>query len=87
MEGLYFGLIDNGLMITGAIFGLSVERFLPKYFHKGWGAVVGAGIGNAFSDFAGGLGERNLELAFGTFLGCIIALVLIPIVKFIKDRK
>ena len=87
MEGLAFGLIDNGILIIGAVFGLSIERFLPKYFHGGWGAVVGAGIGNAVSDFMGGVGERNLELAFGAFLGCIIALVLIPIIKFFKERK
>jgi len=87
MEGLAFGIIDNGIMILGAVLGLSTERFLPKYFQKGWGAVAGAGIGNAFSDFAGGLGERNLELALGTFIGCAIALILIPIAKFIKGRK
>jgi len=87
MEGLYFGIIDNGILIIGAVFGLSIERFLPKYFHKGWGAVAGAGIGNAISDFMGGMGERNMELAIGAFLGCMIALVLIPIIKFFKERK
>ncbi len=84
MQGLIFGIIDNSVLIMGAVFGLSIERFLPKYFHKGWGAVFGAGVGNAISDFMGGVGERNMELAVGTFLGCILALVLIPILKRIK---
>jgi len=85
MIGITFGIIDNGILLIGAVFGLSIERFLPKYFHKGWGAVIGAGIGNAISDFCGGIGERNLSLALGTFVGCIIALLLIPILKYIKS--
>lgn len=84
MQGLVFGLIDNGILLIGAVFGLSMERFLPKSYRKGWGAVVGAGLGNAVSDFCGGLGEGNLELAIGTFIGCMVALLLIPILKRIK---
>ena len=85
MEGLVFGLIDNGIMIVGAFFGLSIEKFLPKKMQVGLGAVVGAGIGNAVSDFFGGLGEGNVALAIGTFTGCMLALVLIPIIN--KLRK
>lgn len=87
MQGIIFGLIDNGIMIVGAFFGLSIEKILPKKFQVGLGAVVGAGIGNAVSDFAGGLGEGNIELAIGTFIGCILALVLIPIIHKFKRRK
>ena len=85
MQGLIFGIIDNGILLMGAVFGLSIEKFLPKYFQKGWGAVLGAGVGNAISDFAGGIGERNLELAIGTFLGCMVALLLIPLLKKLKE--
>jgi len=84
MQGLTFGIIDNAIMIIGAFYGLSIERLLPKSYQKGLGAVIGAGIGNAISDFFGGLGEGNLELAIGTFTGCILALVLIPIIKRLK---
>ena len=84
MEGLIFGIIDNGILIIGAVFGLSIEKFLPKYFHYGWGAIIGAGVGNAISDFCGGVGENNIEFAFGAFLGCIVALILIPVIKLFK---
>ena len=84
MQGLTFGIIDNAIMIIGAFYGLSVERLLPKRCQKGLGAIIGAGFGNAVSDFCGGLGEGNLELAFGTFLGCLLALVLIPIISKLK---
>ena len=41
--------------------------------------VIGAGIGNAVSDFTGGLASGNIVLAIGTGLGCLIALVTIPL--------
>ena len=86
MQGLLFGIIDNGIMIIGAFWGLSIEKFLPKKYQIGLGAIIGAGLGNAISDFLGGLGERNLELACGTFIGCLLALILIPIINKFKTN-
>jgi len=86
MQGLVFGIIDNGIMIIGAFFGLSMEKFFPKKLQVGLGAIVGAGLANAVSDFLGGVGERNIELAFGTFFGCLIALIFIPIIVYIKGK-
>ncbi len=86
MEGIIFGIVDNSVLIVGAVFGLSIEKFLPKRYRNGWGAVIGAGIGNAVSDFLGGCGELNFELAVGTFLGCMIALILIPILRGLKKE-
>ena len=86
MQGLVFGIIDNSIMIVGAFWGLSIEKILPKKIQVGLGAIIGAGIGNAVSDFFGGLGEGNLELACGTFIGCIIALILIPIINKLRRK-
>jgi hypothetical protein len=74
-----FGVVDNGVMLIGAFFGLGLEKYLPSKLQVGLGAVIGAGIGNAVSDFAGGLASGNLVLAIGTGLGCLIALVAIPL--------
>ena len=74
-----FGIVDNGVMLIGAFFGLGLEKYLPSKLQVGLGAVIGAGIGNAVSDFAGGLASGNLVLAIGTGLGCLIALVTIPL--------
>ena len=75
---IIFGIIDNGVLIIGALFGLSIEKYLPKYFHKGIGTVFGAGIGNAVSDFLGGV-PIAIDFAWGTFVGCITTLIFIPI--------
>ena len=37
MQGIMFGIVDNSILIIGAVFGLSIERFLPKQYQKGWG--------------------------------------------------
>jgi len=71
-------------MILGAMTGLSVEKYLPKPFQQGIGTVIGAGIGNAVSDFMGGAGTASWDLAFGTAFGCIIGLVFIPIFQMAK---
>ena len=45
-----FGIVDNGVMLISAFFGLGLEKYLPKRFQVGLGAVIGAGLGNALSD-------------------------------------
>lgn len=83
-----FGIVDNGIMLLGAFFGIGLEKYLPKRFQVGLGALIGAGIGNAVSDFMGGAVSLNWPLAFGTGLGCIMALVFIPLFyKFQKRLK
>ena len=84
-EYIIFGIVDNAVMLSGALFGVSLEKKLPKKLQSGFlGATLGAGIGNAFSDFLGGLGATNIELALGSGLGCLISLVIIPIYLTIK---
>ncbi len=83
-----FGIVDNGIMLLGAFFGIGLEKYLPRRFQVGLGALIGAGIGNAVSDFMGGAVSLNWPLAFGTGLGCIMALVFIPLFyKFQKRSK
>ena len=80
IEYIIFGVIDNAVMLSGALFGVSIEKKFPKKLQSGFlGATIGAGLGNAFSDFLGGLGANNMELAFGSAIGCLMALVLIPL--------
>ena len=83
-----FGIVDNGVMLLGAFFGIGLEKYLPRRFQVGLGAIIGAGIGNAVSDFMGGAVSLNWPLAFGTVLGCVMALILIPLFyKFQKRSK
>ena len=87
LEFIIFGIVDNAIMILGAMTGLSVEKYLPPAFQKGIGTVVGAGLGNALSDFAGGASTASWDLATGTALGCIIGLIFIPIFKMLGNLR
>lgn len=87
LEYIIFGIVDNAIMILGAMTGLSVEKYLPPAFQKGIGTVVGAGLGNALSDFAGGASTASWDLATGTALGCIIGLIFIPIFKVLGNLR
>jgi hypothetical protein len=86
LEFIIFGIIDNLVMIIGAMTGCEVEKYLPKQFQNGLGTVVGAGLGNATSDWLGGAGAGNLAMANGTALGCIIGLAFIPVILFLKKQ-
>ena len=87
VEYIIFGIIDNAVMLSGALFGVSIEKRFPKKLQSGFlGATIGAGLGNAFSDFLGGLGATNIELALGSGIGCLLALILIPIYLMARRR-
>ena len=83
---ILFGIVDNGVMLLGALYGLHVETLLPKKLQIGMGAVFGAGIGNAVSDFLGGAVTASWDLAFGTFFGCLIALLMVPGLFWVKKQ-
>ena len=86
-EYITFGIIDNLVMIIGAMTGYEVERYLPKSLQKGLGAVIGAGLGNATSDWLGGFVAGNLSMANGTAVGCIIGLGFIPVILLISNLR
>ena len=62
IDYLIFGIIDNLVMLLGLFFGLSIEKYFPKKYQVGSGfyGAIGAGLGNSFSDFCGGLGAGNI---------------------------
>jgi uncharacterized membrane protein YqgA involved in biofilm formation len=80
IDFIIFGIVDNAVMIFGAFTGLEIEKYLPERFRLGHlMAIVGAGLGNTFSDFLGGVVALNPSLAIGSAIGCLIGLILIPI--------
>ena len=87
IEYIIYGIVDNFIMILGSVSGQSFEKYLPKRFQTGFGAVYGAGIGNALSDFLGGMSTWSLDLAMGTSFGCILALIFIPIFIYIGKLR
>tara|TARA_Y100000401_G_scaffold88018_1_gene73557 strand:- start:596 stop:862 length:267 start_codon:yes stop_codon:yes gene_type:complete len=82
MDGLIFGLVDNGVLLLGAFTGLEIEKLLPKRFQSGLGAVIGAGIGNTISDTIGAICDPSMHhMIAGITIGCILPLFLIPIIN------
>ena len=78
-----YGNFDNFIVILGALLGHKIEKYIPKKIQTGLGAVWGAGIANALSDFGGGMITLQYDLAFGTAIGCLMALILIPIFVYL----
>jgi len=78
----------RGTKIPHAVRQVSLSTAATEPMQTGFlGATIGAGLGNAFSDFLGGLGATNLNLAFGSGLGCLIALGIIPIYLKITKKE
>ena len=88
MDGIIFGFIDNAVLILGAVTGYEVERFLPRRFQVGVGAILGAGVGNTVSDFLGAvLDPALIHMTGGIVLGCLLPLVAIPLIAIRNSRK
>ena len=88
IDGLIFGFIDNAVLIAGAVTGYEVERFLPRRFQVGVGAIAGAGIGNTVSDALGAVLDPALvTMTGGIVLGCLIPLVVIPLIAIRNSRN
>jgi len=86
MDGLVFGLIDNGVLILGAYTGLEIDRLFNG--RGALGAVIGAGVGNTISDGLGAALDPTLNGALiGIVIGCLIPLLAIPVIEWFKFRK
>ena len=88
MDGLVFGIVDNGVLILGAFTGLSIEKYLPKRYQAGIGAVIGAGIGNTISDTLGAIVDTTMNgMILGITIGCLIPLITIPMIAKYRNIK
>lgn len=84
LSNIVFGLADNGIMLIGALLGLSLEASLEK---RAGNALIGALVGNAVSDGIAGLIAGNLSLALGSFIGCLIPLLVYILVKKLLPKS
>ena len=96
MNGLVFGLVDNGVLVVCAIAGLNIEQapvfgamaraLVPRRMVRAFGAILGAGVGNALSDGLAGWADGGIGL--GAMTGCVLALVLlVPWVLYQRVRN
>jgi uncharacterized membrane protein YeaQ/YmgE (transglycosylase-associated protein family) len=86
MDGIIFGLIDNGILIIGAYTGLEIDRFFDG--RGALGAVIGGAVGNTVSDFVGALADPTMSDAiFGIVLGCVLGAMIIPVIEYVKHLR
>ena len=79
LDGLTFGILDNAILIVGAVSGYEIERVLPRQLRVGVGAIAGAGVGNLVSDVVGAAIDPAMQtMILGIGLGCLIPLAIIP---------
>ena len=84
MEGLIFGLIDNGVLLAGAYTGFDLGERLGKG-RGALGAIVGAGVGNTVSDALGACADPSMQhMILGIAVGCVLPLLLIPVIERLR---
>tara|TARA_Y100000593_G_C4234050_1_gene298544 strand:+ start:205 stop:507 length:303 start_codon:yes stop_codon:yes gene_type:complete len=88
MDGLLFGLIDNGVLLICIYTGISIDMWISDRAGRGLlGAVLGGTIGNLISDFCGALIDPTMRGALlGITIGCLIRIALIPVIEKIRNR-
>ena len=85
IPGLIFGMVDNGVLILGAYTGLEIDRFFNGNGQVG--AILGAGVGNTVSDGLGAVIDPTMNhMIIGIILGCLIPLIIIPIIETRKNN-
>ena len=83
-NGLIFGLVDNVVLIFGAYTGYEVDKLFKG--NGKLGAIIGAGLGNTVSDGLGVLLDLTINAFFGIITGCLLAMLIIPIVEIINKK-
>jgi len=89
-DGFTFGLVDNGIVLIGMYMGVDIEGWVSKKMGKKanplLGAVIGATGFNTVSDGAAAALDPSMQgMTLGVMLGCVLAMLAIPIVE--KTRK
>lgn len=89
---LIFGLIDNGVLILAFYFTyLNLEILIERKLNIKVSAfligVYSAGISNSISDALGFLLQAEFVAGVIVGLGCLIAMALIPVLEYFKNKK
>jgi len=79
-----FGMVDSSIMVLCILAGFSLESLLAKRLAKGYGALLGAGAGNAIAGFVAGMPEGK-SAALGVLTGASVPLI--PVVGALALRK
>lgn len=79
-----FGMIDMGILLISMAAGVSLDGLIAKRVgHKGYGVLLGAGIGNLVADVFAGLPE-GLASGVGVGVGCAVPLAALAVPLLLK---
>jgi hypothetical protein len=92
LDGLIFGLVDNGIVLIGMYLGVDIEGWVSRRLGKDsnplLGAIVGATSFNLISDAVAASLDPSMEgMGLGIAVGCLIPMLFIPINERRKNRK
>lgn len=89
-----FGFMDNFILILGMYYSfLSIENYLESRFSINSKnnplllACICAGLGNTFSDATGFAVTLNFQMMFYTVIGCLLGMLIIPIMEKLRGNK
>lgn len=90
-SGFVFGLVDNLVVIAGCLFGVGLEERLSAWLGRksrpAVGAAIGGGVFNLFSDAGGAILDPTMEgMLLGVSLGCLVPLLCIPCVEWVRKK-
>lgn len=81
-----FGIIDNAVLVGFTLAGLSIDDYIADAIGvPGYGALVGATVGNAISDGLAGIPEGR-SAALGYFTGALLPGVPIAVAMLMKKE-
>ena len=87
MDGLIFGLTDNGVLLICMYLGIGIDRWIEGKTQGLLGAVLGATIGNTISDTIGASIDPTMRGAIlGISIGCLIPILFIPIIEKMRNK-
>lgn len=85
-KNLQFGIIDNGLLVAMTLAGLSLEdKIADAVGVKGYGAIMGATIGNAVSDGVAAL-PQGYKAAAGVTVGALLPVAPLAVAMFMGKQ-
>jgi hypothetical protein len=81
-----FGVIDNAVLVSSTLAGLSLDDYIADAIGvPGYGALVGATVGNAISDGLAGIPEGR-SAALGYLGGALLPAVPIAVAMLMKKE-
>ncbi len=91
MEHIFFGFVDNAILILGVYCSFSsVEYWLERWSAGAKcnpliAAAISGGLGNTVSDLLGWALQGKFFWASLVALGCLLGMLIIPVAQLIKS--